>query len=94
MVPNAQTAHRWSLFGNEAIMNVSSIDLNNVQEDGDYSFRDGTITVTFAEVAIWKNNPNAKFQLMRKRLIQARLDTCSESGLKKVLEQFFINLPE
>jgi hypothetical protein len=70
MVSNAQTAHRWSLFGNEAIMNVSSIDLNNVQEGGDYSFRDGTITVTFAEVAIWKNNPNAQFQLMRKQLIQ------------------------
>ena len=47
-------------------MNVSWSDLNNVQEGGDYLFRDGTITVTFAEVAIWKNNPNAQFQLMRK----------------------------
>ena len=51
-------------------MNVSWSDLNNVQEGGDYSFRDGTITVTFAEVAIWKNNPNAQFQLMRKYLTQ------------------------
>jgi hypothetical protein len=37
-------------------MNVSWSDLNNVQQAGDYSFRDGTITVTFAEVAIWRNN--------------------------------------
>jgi hypothetical protein len=62
--------HRWYLIGNKSIMNVSWSDLNNVQEGGDYSFRDGTITVTFAEVAIWKNNPNAQFQLMRKHPIQ------------------------
>jgi hypothetical protein len=58
------------LIGNESIVNVSWSDLNNVQEGGDYSFRDGTITVTFAEVASWKNNPNAQFQLMRKHPIQ------------------------
>jgi hypothetical protein len=52
-------------------MNVSWSDLNNVQQAGDYSFRDGTITVTFAEVAVWKNNPNAHFQLMRKHPIQS-----------------------
>jgi hypothetical protein len=52
-------------------MNVSWSDLNNVQEAGDYPFRDGTITVTFAEVAIWKKNPGAKFQLMRKHSIQS-----------------------
>jgi hypothetical protein len=51
-------------------MNVSWSDLNNVQQAGDYPFRDGTITVTFVEVAIWKNNPNAQFQLMRKHPIQ------------------------
>jgi hypothetical protein len=51
-------------------MNVSWSDLNNVQEPGDYPFRDGTITVTFAEAAVWKNNPNALFQLMRKHPIQ------------------------
>jgi hypothetical protein len=51
-------------------MTVSWSDLNNVQEGGDYSFRDGTITVTFAEVAIWKNNPNAQFRLMRKHPIR------------------------
>ena len=70
MVPNAQMATVGICFGNESIMNVSWSDLNNVQEAGDYPFRDGTITVTFAEVAIWKNNPNAQFQLMRKYLTQ------------------------
>ena len=70
MVPNAQMATVGICFGNESIMNVSWSDLNNVQEAGDYPFRDGTITVTFAEVAIWKNNPNAQFQLMRKHPIQ------------------------
>jgi hypothetical protein len=52
--------HRWYLFW-ESIMNVSWSDLNNVQEAGDYPFRDGTITVTFAEVAIWKNNRTRNF---------------------------------
>jgi len=51
-------------------MNVTWSDLNNVQEAGDYPFRDGTITVTFAEVAIWKKNPGAQFELMRKHPIQ------------------------
>lgn len=53
-------------------MNVSWRDLDNVQEPGDYPFRDGTITVTFAEVAIWKDNPAAQFQLMRKHPLQAQ----------------------
>jgi hypothetical protein len=51
-------------------MNISWSDLNNVQEAGDYPFRDGTINVTFAEVAIWKKHPGAQFQLMRKHPIQ------------------------
>jgi hypothetical protein len=46
-------------------------DLNNVQDAGDYPFRDGTISVTFAEVAIWKKNPGAQFRLMRKHPIQS-----------------------
>jgi hypothetical protein len=36
----------------ESAMNLSWSDLNKVQEAGDYPFRDGTITVTFAEVVI------------------------------------------
>jgi hypothetical protein len=51
-------------------MNVSWADLNNVQEAGDYPFRDGMITVTFAEVAIWRKTPGAHFRLMRKHPIQ------------------------
>jgi hypothetical protein len=50
----------------ESAMNLSWSDLNKVQEAGDYPFRDGTITVTFAELAIWKKNPGAQFQLMRR----------------------------
>jgi len=52
-------------------MNLSWSDLNEVQEAGDYPFRDGTISVTFAEVAIWKASPGAQFQLMRKHPIQS-----------------------
>ena len=55
-------------------MNVTWSDLNNVQEAGEYPFRDGTISVTFAEVAIWKLNPAAQFQLMRKHPIQVRIN--------------------
>jgi hypothetical protein len=68
--------HRWSLFEktadeltNKSTMNLSWNDLNNVQEAGDYPFRDGTITITFAEVAIWKKNLGAAFQLMRRHPI-------------------------
>jgi hypothetical protein len=47
-------------------MNVSWSDLNNIQEPGDYPFRDGTISVTFAEIAIWRMTPDTQFQLLRK----------------------------
>jgi hypothetical protein len=40
-------------------MYISWNDLNNVLEPGDYPFRDGTITVTFAEIATWKNSPES-----------------------------------
>jgi hypothetical protein len=55
-------------------MNVSWNDLNNVQEPGNYPFRDGTICITFAEVAIWKAKPGALFQLMRKHPIQTAFE--------------------
>lgn len=54
-------------------MNVSWADLNKVQEAGDYPFRDGIMTVTFAELAIWKQTPDAQFRLMRKHPIQSTL---------------------
>jgi hypothetical protein len=51
-------------------MDVSWSDLNKVREAGDYPFRSGMITITFAEIAIWQKNPHAKFQLMRKHPIR------------------------
>jgi hypothetical protein len=51
-------------------MNISWSDLNNLLDAGDYPFRDGTISVTFAEIAIWKKSPDAQFRLMRKHPIQ------------------------
>jgi hypothetical protein len=51
------------------IMRVSWSDLNNVQEPGVFPFRDGLITVAFAEIAVWKTNPNATFRLMRRNPI-------------------------
>jgi hypothetical protein len=55
----------------EPIMHISWANLSNVQEAGDYPFRDGRITVSFAELAIWKRTPRATFRLMRKNPIQA-----------------------
>jgi hypothetical protein len=52
--------------GKASSMRISWSDLNNVQKAGSYPFRDGQITVTFAEVAVWKANPRAMFRLMRK----------------------------
>ena len=54
-------------------MNVSWSDLNNVDQAGEYPFRDGTITVTFADIAVWKKEPDVQFQLMRKNPIQGQI---------------------
>ena len=51
-------------------MRVSWSDVGRVEKPGDYPFRDGTITVTFAEISIWKMKPDSPFQLMRKHPIQ------------------------
>jgi hypothetical protein len=45
-------------------------DLNNVQEAGQYPFRDGMITVLELEIAVWRKHPNALFTLMRKNPIR------------------------
>jgi hypothetical protein len=47
-------------------MRISWSDLNNVEKAGEYPFRDGLITVTYSEIAIWKAAPKAAFRLMRK----------------------------
>ena len=51
-------------------MKIGWPDLNNVQEAGQYPFRDGMITVLELEIAIWRKHPNALFTLMRKNPIR------------------------
>jgi hypothetical protein len=51
-------------------MKVAWSDLNNVKQAGRYPFRDGVITVLEIEIAIWRSNPNAIFNLMRKNPIR------------------------
>jgi hypothetical protein len=41
-------------------------DLNNVQEAGQYPFRDGVITVLELELSISRKHPKALFALLRK----------------------------
>ena len=47
-------------------MDIAWRDVSGVRDPGDYPFRDGVITITFAEIAIWQKEPDAQFQLMRK----------------------------
>jgi hypothetical protein len=49
-------------------------DLNNVQEAGQYPFRDGVITVLELEIAIWRKHPEALFALMRKDPIRQSVE--------------------
>ena len=51
-------------------MKIGWPDLNNVQEAGQYPFRDGMITVLELEIAVWRKHPNALFTLMRKNPIR------------------------
>jgi hypothetical protein len=54
-------------------VNVSWSDLNNVQDAGEYPFRDGIISVIYAEILIWKQKPDTQFQLMRKHPIHGQI---------------------
>jgi hypothetical protein len=49
-------------------------DLNNVQEAGQYPFRDGVITVLELELAIWRKDPEALFTVMRKNPVRDRVE--------------------
>jgi hypothetical protein len=49
-------------------------DLNNVQEAGQYPFRDGVITVLELELAIWRKDPEALFTVMRKNPVLDRVE--------------------
>ncbi|HYR41974.1 MAG TPA: hypothetical protein VER98_03055 [Terriglobia bacterium] len=55
-------------------MKIGWSDLNNVQEAGQYPFRDGVITVLELEIAIWRKHPKALFALMRKNPIRQRVE--------------------
>ena len=55
-------------------MKIGWSDLNNVQEAGQYPFRDGVITVLELEIAIWRNHPKALFALMRKNPIRQSVE--------------------
>jgi hypothetical protein len=43
-------------------------ELNNVQEAGQYPFRDGVITVLDPEISTWREHPKALFALMERIL--------------------------
>jgi hypothetical protein len=55
-------------------MNISWSDLNNVEKPGDCPFRDGIVTVSVAEIAVWKESPSAEFELMRKHPIRSTVN--------------------
>ena len=55
-------------------MSVFRSDIgNDVQAPGDYPFRDGPLPVTAAEIAVWKQSPDAVFQLMKKHPVDGRV---------------------
>ncbi|MEA2817851.1 MAG: hypothetical protein QOI93_5721 [Rhodospirillaceae bacterium] len=68
---NCLTKERKVDLSIDSPMNVSWDDTNSVHEAGEYPFRDGTLVVTFVEVAIWRQDPGARFQLLRTHPIQA-----------------------
>ena len=55
-------------------MKIEWSDLNNVQEAGQYPFRDGVITVLELELAIWRKDPEALFTVMRKNPVRDRVE--------------------
>ena len=55
-------------------MKIEWSDLNNVQEAGQYPFRDGVIAVLELEIAIWRKDPEALFTVMRKNPVRDRVE--------------------
>ena len=55
-------------------MKATWSDFSNVQEAGRYAFRDGFITILETEMAIWRSNPNVRFNLMRKNPIRNQIE--------------------
>jgi hypothetical protein len=69
----AEAAISFDGQGNKSLK-IGWSDLNNVQEAGQYPFRDGVITVLELEIAIWRKHPTAMFTLMRKNPIRDRVE--------------------
>jgi hypothetical protein len=55
-------------------MKVAWQDLNGVQAEGRYPFRNGTIEVTHLEITFWTKNPGALFELMRKNPVRGQVE--------------------
>jgi hypothetical protein len=55
-------------------MKVAWKDLNDVEAEGRYPFRDGTIEVTQLEIKFWTSNPGALFDLMRKNPVRGQVE--------------------
>jgi len=55
-------------------MNIPWKDVSYVEVPGRYPFRDGSIEVTDREIVVWKKNPDAVFQLMRKNPVRDRVE--------------------
>jgi hypothetical protein len=55
-------------------LKVGWLDLNYVQEAGQYPFRGGMITVLELEIAVWRQHPKAVFALMRKHPIHQNVE--------------------
>jgi hypothetical protein len=55
-------------------MKVAWKDLNSVETEGRYPFRDGTIEVTHLEIKFWTKHPEALFDLMRKNPVRDHVE--------------------
>jgi hypothetical protein len=69
-----ETANVPAMIKGNTPLRIGWSDLNNVQEVGQYPFRDGVITVLELEIAIWRKHPEALFTLMRKNPIRDRVE--------------------
>jgi hypothetical protein len=69
-----ETANVPAMIKGNTPLRIGWSDLNNVQEAGQYPFRDGVITVLELEIAIWRKHPEALFTLMRKNPIRDRVE--------------------
>jgi hypothetical protein len=69
-----ETANVPSMIKGNLPLRIGWSDLNNVQEAGQYPFRDGMITVLESEIAIWRKHPEALFTLVRKNPIRDRVE--------------------